>query len=253
MDLNPSSLQPLAAVAGGAFLLAFTLIILREDLRDRRRAEAGELPEGHRFHHYAVTIRRLWIMASVSLLAWAATGQPLADIGLTAGNGWRPLASWAIVGAIGGWLLFDFFKLVFSPASRREAARQLDRDKSVSLIRPTTNREHKRFQWLAITAGITEEIVFRGFAIAALGLFLPVWGAVLAASCAFILLHSYQGWAGMLKVTAMTVVLTGLYLLGGSLYPVIVLHILVDAMAGGMFALLQSGQSADQKSVAGAT
>lgn len=81
-----------------------------------------------------------------------------------------------------------------------------------------------------MTAGVTEEIVYRGLLIAvgmgAFGLSENV--AALAALAVFVAGHLYQGWRGMLAVTLIGFGLTALYLRTGSLLMPILLHALID-------------------------
>lgn len=82
---------------------------------------------------------------------------------------------------------------------------------------------------LSFNAGLVEEVFYR--------LYLPLLivaagaGAVTAfvvAGLIFGIVHLYQGWVGVLATTVLGTILTGVYLLSGSLAAPILLHILVD-------------------------
>jgi membrane protease YdiL (CAAX protease family) len=92
--------------------------------------------------------------------------------------------------------------------------------------------EYRLFQTMAVTAGITEEVIFRGFLIGVLALWMPLWVAGLAALAVFVGAHVYQGLSGMLRILPVSTVLTILFLASGSLFPGILLHAAVD-LAGG--------------------
>ncbi|WP_420430410.1 CPBP family intramembrane glutamic endopeptidase [Hyphobacterium sp.] len=246
MTLFTDLVQPYAAEAGALLVVIMSVGIMIQDHDARKRQAEGRLPETWRHDSYFRTIRQLWLMAALALLAWALSGNSLAEIGLTLGSGWRMAASWIIVGLILALMVLDFMRLVFGRAYREQAFAQFEKAPELDLIRPRTIREGRAFQGVAITAGITEEIVYRGFMIAALGSVIPVWAAAIAAGALFVALHAYQGGLGMLKVTGITLVLTGLYLLGGSLFPVIVLHIGVDLLAGGAFILMLKSRGTAQ-------
>lgn len=82
---------------------------------------------------------------------------------------------------------------------------------------------------IAITAGITEEIVFRAYAITRLEqLGWGKWAAV-AAGGVFTLLHLYQGVIPVFAIGAITVVFTVLYKWKRTLLPLILAHALYDA------------------------
>jgi len=100
---------------------------------------------------------------------------------------------------------------------------------NVSALLPRDRRELKYTLALSVMAGVTEEAFFR--------LYLPLLIAILtgqawigfAASLAlFGAMHRYQGRAGVLATTALGAVMTGLYLMTGSLWVVMLVHTLVD-------------------------
>jgi membrane protease YdiL (CAAX protease family) len=86
---------------------------------------------------------------------------------------------------------------------------------------------------LAITAGICEEFVYRGFAMAALiRAGVPAWGVVLITAALFGLAHAYQGKSGIVGTTLMGLVFGIFRVAYQSLMPVVVWHAAVDIVAG---------------------
>jgi membrane protease YdiL (CAAX protease family) len=85
---------------------------------------------------------------------------------------------------------------------------------------------------LSLTAGIVEEMLWRGFLILYLGQIVPVWAAAVASGVLFGLAHAYQGLASLPKLCAAGLLLSGLFLLSGSLWLPMVLHVIVDALQG---------------------
>ncbi|MFG2044877.1 CPBP family intramembrane glutamic endopeptidase, partial [Dactylosporangium sp. NPDC048998] len=85
----------------------------------------------------------------------------------------------------------------------------------------------------ALTAGICEEIVFRGLlygaAITLLGL--DPWFAALISATLFGLAHRYQGPAGVIGTGLLGLALTALYATSGSLLLPIALHVALDIAA----------------------
>ena len=61
--------------------------------------------------------------------------------------------------------------------------------------------ELARFYGLSITAGIVEEVLWRGFLIWYLSQFMPVWGAALISTIGFGLAHAYQGLRQVPQIT----------------------------------------------------
>lgn len=100
----------------------------------------------------------------------------------------------------------------------------------ITTLIPITRRERMIFAAVAISAGICEEVVFRGWLLSVLHNPLGFTGTtlVLFAALLFGLCHIYQGPTGVFGATAAGVLLTGVYVLTGTLLAPIVLHALID-------------------------
>ena len=86
---------------------------------------------------------------------------------------------------------------------------------------------------LAITAGLCEEFLYRGFAMAALtSAGIAPWLVVLVSSLLFGLAHSYQGRGGMAMTFVVGLLLGASRLAYNSLIPAIFWHGAVDVVAG---------------------
>ncbi len=83
-----------------------------------------------------------------------------------------------------------------------------------------------------MTAGICEELLFRGFFIWTLQPWLTAWGAGIFGAVLFGFAHSYQGRSGAIRAGVGGVVMTAVYLVSGSLIPGIILHAIVDLGSG---------------------
>ena len=103
----------------------------------------------------------------------------------------------------------------------------------VHLLIPRT-REEKIWSvlLLAPTAALCEEFLYRGFLLAELTQWLhsSPWAWV-ASSLAFGLAHVYQGWNGMVRASLLGALLAYPVVRLGSLYPALLAHGLIDALA----------------------
>ena len=98
-------------------------------------------------------------------------------------------------------------------------------------VLPNTATERAAWVALSVTAGICEEILFRGFLIRFLrdsGQGLTLAAALLASSLMFGLAHLYQGLRGVVSATVGGLVFGLLFLLSGSLVACMALHALLD-------------------------
>jgi membrane protease YdiL (CAAX protease family) len=188
-----------------------------------------------RLQLYNNTILTLWLVTIACTVLWVMSGMSLRELGLRLGEGWRFWLSWSVVGLAAGYMIISVLQVRFSPKARAAMRQQLGQAGDLGLIHPETPREHGRFTWLAITAGITEEVLFRGFLIGVFALVFPLWLAALFAAGLFVLGHAYQGLRGMMRTLPITAILTLVYVVGDSLWPAITLHILCDVAAGALF------------------
>ena len=101
----------------------------------------------------------------------------------------------------------------------------------VALLLPATRVERWAYAGVAVTAGVTEELLYRGWLVWFLALAAPVGGypgALVVSSVAFGLGHAYQGVRGVLLAGAAGFGLALLAFSTGSILLPVVLHVLVD-------------------------
>lgn len=232
-------LVPLAAIA-----LQLIVGFIRER-QWKARIKSG-LP-GARLRLYNETLAVLWTIAALCVGLWLASGRTWTELGFGwPASGWRGGIAW---GLAAGSVLYMGYTLVQTARSRdaRTSVRKQVADMGgVDLIQPRRPAEHDRFIFLSITAGITEEIIFRGFLIGALALVMPAWVAAIVAVAAFTLGHLYQGPQGLVRVFGLSVLFTGLYLLCGSIWPLMIIHAAVDLTAAGVFRLIDAFEEKDR-------
>ena len=139
-------------------------------------------------------------------------------------------------------LLTAFFTLALAPylncikgeASRAkaEAAFRRQLGKVVNML-PDSNPERRWFAAVSITAGVCEEILFRGFLtryLTTTAFHLPLYAAVLITAVFFGLNHIYQGNKGIIQTAVVGLALSAIYLLTGNLFLCILLHALLDLL-----------------------
>lgn len=94
---------------------------------------------------------------------------------------------------------------------------------------------------LCLSAGIFEEIIYRGFMVT---YFMPTgnnipWMAILAPSVLFSLAHYYQGWTAVLKIVVFSMLFSIIFIYTKSIYPTIIIHFLVDVLSGIFYMVQQ--------------
>jgi membrane protease YdiL (CAAX protease family) len=99
-----------------------------------------------------------------------------------------------------------------------------------SALIPVTTRERLIYAAAAVSAGICEEVVFRGWLLSTLHSPVGLTGTtlVLAAAAIFGIGHAYQKVAGIILTTLAGLLFSVLYIMAGSLLVPILLHVVVD-------------------------
>jgi membrane protease YdiL (CAAX protease family) len=189
-------------------------------------------PAYARTKDYLLTVALQWALTLALLAWWVLAARPFADLGLVApaGRSWVTFVTAAIV----AFFASQVRSVARSPEAQAKVRAQLDSQPSVRVILPTTPAEMRAFSALAVTAGVCEEILYRGYLLYYLRQVLPGAAAVAAAIAAFGLAHAYQGRRGIVLTGLAGATAMAFYLLTGSLGASIVLHATVDLANGFM-------------------
>ena len=164
-----------------------------------------------RLRTYRSTLLLQWVFSAALLAWWWYAQRTYPSIGLALPGDFRTLGGVAITA-----LLLGFLAMQWKAISKLEGA-GLDRLRrqvvSVAELMPHTEQEFRWFKVVSVTAGICEELVFRGFF---------VW----------YLAHWYQGTVGVIKTGITGVILGLLYAGTGSLLWPAILHAAIDLQGG---------------------
>ncbi|QTE28681.1 CPBP family intramembrane glutamic endopeptidase [Pengzhenrongella sicca] len=235
------ALSPAPGVVA-ALITAAVLLVGSDPVLGRRQhraflAELAADPIGAgevQVRFYRSWARQGWLWAGgVVALVLAAPGVDLADLGLrlptSLGGASQPFVVGALAGIVGA-LVGGVVAARRRDGRGRTAPRMAGAAAVVPML-PTTPRARRGWVGLAVTAGLTEEVTYRGLIVLVLALALP--GAhpvavVLVAGTVFGAAHWYQGRAGMIATGALGCLFTAMYLATGSLLVAMVLHVLID-------------------------
>ncbi len=197
--------------------------------RLRMRVLRGPLDQSELLRRYWITVVRGWLIAVAVLLVWLAAGRPFSELGLD----WPPQGEAALAFAFTIIAVIVYgYRLAFrfrpTPAEVDKLAAQLE----ALRLAPRNGTEFAAFVPVALTAGVWEEIFYRGFLIWFLASPLGIWGAAIVSSIIFGLGHLYQGWRGVLRTTFVGMVFSAGYIATQSLWWLILLHAAIDVYAG---------------------
>jgi membrane protease YdiL (CAAX protease family) len=216
------------------FLLLFALFVVmpihsaREYRRYVAKIEAGEMPD--RPLLYRKTMASMWVMLAALIAIWWFLERSTDSLGFVSPSGAGFWIAAAVVLAGAAYLVFAWIKCKQLDDEERGKHRAA-LGKLVHFL-PQEDKELRVFFSLSATAGIVEEIIYRGFLIWCLALLMPLWIAVAASSVAFGLAHTYQGASGVLRTGIAGLALGILYVVSGSIWLPILAHFLADALQG---------------------
>jgi len=199
-----------------------------------KRKLAGWVRDGRpgaRMRAYSWIIGFQWIVTALVLTGWRSLGRDsIAPTAVFESDawGWGGLIA-AVV--IAGALIIQLVMVRRSPGQLEQAREQAG---TLAMIAPRTSGEARTWDILSVTAGVCEEILYRGVFMLVIAAQTGPWVALLMSSLVFGLGHVYQGPVGILRTGLVGLVLGLLVLLTGSLLPAMLVHAVLDITSGRM-------------------
>ena len=195
-----------------------------------KRVAAGE--SVNRAALYGGTVRWQWALLITGLLGWVYSSRSWTAIGVRLEADLNFLIGLGLVMLAIGYLVYQVREVMTSSEEKLLELRKSFT--GVNIIIPRNGNELLRFYGLSITAGIVEELLWRGFLIWYLSAYMPIWAAAIVSSIGFGLAHAYQGFSKVPAIDLVGAAFAGLYLLTGSIWLPIILHIMLDILQGRM-------------------
>ena len=187
-------------------------------LQARQLAELTTLP---RRAAYISSIASLWVLALVTVVVARQSAFSPRTIGFFAAP-LVPVLIWTLALTAGGIAVL----LLFRAAGIREAPILQD-------LLPRSPHDRVLFAVLSISAGICEEVAFRGFLLHALATATGSRAlAVVLSSGAFAVVHAYQQPLGALRAGLLGAMLAAPLLAGQPIYAPIFAHAFIDLLSG---------------------
>lgn len=217
--------------SGLDFLLVLVAIVLMPLLSAFAGAQLAKQRVSARrlIPRYWQTIVRGWIIVALVAAVWHLQGRPFAELGLVS-----PLGLWDLggFGAIFLAALFLFVQLFRLKSLTPERLERVMKTLEAMKVVPSTRGELAVFMLVAITAGIWEELLYRGFLIWFLIPLSGTGGAIVLSSLVFGIGHVYQGPAGVARTGLIGFGFAVFYVLSGTLWWLMAAHALIDIYGG---------------------
>ncbi len=217
----PEAPSPIAAAYAVLLLIGMPVLAALDARRGADLAAAAK----HRRLLYVSVGASLVVLGLVTLGVAAWQDVPASALGWTVD---APAASLlrglgvAIAGLALAWLI--------TAAARLAGLRETE---AVLLLMPRDAGEKRAFLVLSAIAAVCEEYAYRGFALGAISAWIGnPWLAAVFVSVSFGLGHGYQKLAGVIRATALGIVLAASVIWTESLFPAIVGHFWINAAIG---------------------
>jgi len=216
------------------WLLTFVLVVVVPVVGYRRfrrlQLHAGPaLPVRGKLKLYAKIIGGQWLLVAAMLLVIRRHGLSVADVGERLGDTRLTLAVTSGLLVILGAVTMIIVRRLRRAQPERLAAAVAP----LRQILPAFGPEMVAFAVVSLTAGVCEELLYRGWLVnllrAATG---SVWIAIVAGAAVFGIGHAYQGTKGMLRTGFIGLQLAYLFVAVDSLVPGQILHAAVDMVTG---------------------
>ena len=191
-----------------------------------RKVSGGE-PDA-RTRVYGIIMGGEWLAAIFVAGRWWMLARPWTALWLFPPRGWRLLASMLAVLAVAALFLSQTRSLARLSPEKRAALRR--RFRLIALV-PHTTAEYRWFVGLSVTAGICEELLYRGVLVWALQPWVGLGWAAAVSVIAFGAAHAYQG-KDVVRPALAGLMLQGIALLTQSILPGILVHAMLDVMSG---------------------
>jgi membrane protease YdiL (CAAX protease family) len=204
-------------------------------LRPLRRAAETDLPRV-KLAVYRRAIVLQWTVVALVAVLWLVTHRSWSALGLV------PRLGGGLLGVVAGLAVIVAVLVrqgYLQPADDASLEHVRQRTRHLERMLPTTLRERSWFFALAGTAGVCEEVLYRGYLIwylvAWTWLFAPHSSFLMAAVASSLLFgagHAYQGARGILLTAVVGGFLAAVYWITRSLFAGMLIHALMDLHAG---------------------
>lgn len=212
--------------------LIFVVIIPVSSYRNYQKLlrESRELIARNRRKYYWQTIIVQWGMCIALMVLWSVTARDWAALGFGLETGAGFWIGTAVTVAV---LAYFYLQLRQTRRGDKTVKQSLYEQFGETIpVLPHNRGDLAHFDVLSFTAGIVEEILFRGFLIWGFASFMPLWVAAGVGIVLFGLAHSYQGWKQLPPLLLISAVLMGVFLISGSLWLPMLLHVVADLLQG---------------------
>jgi membrane protease YdiL (CAAX protease family) len=205
----------------GVLFIVFLLFIIIEGIISNIKKRNKIISEKQMIEDYKSTIIWHWVPLIIIIIGLLFNSVSLNSIGfnkvdfkLGIINFWFELIVLLLCLIFAVLIIYQIISFIFSKKYREDSSKTKIPNEAINVI-PRTKKEKQWWSYVSLSAAITEEIIYRGFLLYMLKMFIPninIFWHVILASIIFGLAHSYQGISGIIKTSIIGFVFNILYL-----------------------------------------
>ena len=222
-------------------ILIYHVIFAVIDCKDIRKYKDMLITEKVRVNYYKEIVLASWIPVCIILMFIIFTTLSYSEIGLRniqfSNIIWLNVVTVIVHGVLILVLLIQSVQCITNKEYQMQVQKSFNKennkayDSMLHVLIPRTKREKKWWFLVSVSAGVCEEIVWRGTLMFLLQQIFPSIGFVSASIISCILfgfMHSYQGIYGVIKTGLVSISFILLLFVTGSIIPGIFVHFLLD-------------------------
>jgi len=207
--------------------------------RHVRAVEGGDT--GARSRIYVRTLIEQWALVLAAVALFVVYRRTFSVLWLAPPVGWRAWVGFALPL---GYIVLVVLQGRAIVASSSTLSRLRSKLQPLHALIPHTRDEYRLFVPLAVTAGICEEFLFRGYLVWVLAFWIGVLPGAIVSMVVFGLAHGYQGGKFGFRAFGVGVVLGVMALVTRSLLPGMLLHAAIDLGSGWItYAAVSRGEA----------
>jgi uncharacterized protein len=184
---------------------------------------------GARVRMYRSLVVAEWVVTLWVLALWVAKARSWSGLWLVPHGQLRLGVGLVLAAVLIGLLASQTKRILAQPKLRAKVRENI---LFIDPLIPRTSGERHAFWFVSITAGICEEILFRGFLIWLIAAWTGLLLAIVISSIFFGFGHVYLGWAQRPRTGVVGLVLAILVVATRSLWPAIAIHAALDLNSG---------------------
>lgn len=186
---------------------------------------------GIRIAEYKEAIFWLWLLCIITIVIWISNDRLFHVLRLDFSFSWVVLIS-ILLFVITPFLFLLLFRKIRNDDKQRESIKEKFGSVDGNELLPRSKKEFKWFVFASITAGICEELLYRGFLIWYVETLSNTLLAIVISSILFGAAHLYQGVKGFIRGGISGFILALILLWTDTLIIPIFIHIAVDIYGG---------------------